>query len=72
MQCNKVKKKNTKLTSILRAIFLLSHSCSIKLPAPQWRVSPDGMQSASPAVPIHKNLTGAARGIRVGYEINKK
>ncbi len=79
MQCNKVE-KYTKLTSISGQFssshsplphHSLSHSCGIKLPASQWRVTPHGLQSASPAVTVHRSMAGTARGIRVGNEINK-
>ncbi len=60
-------------------IFLLSlpsphhsHSCGIKLPTPQQQVIAHGVQSASPAVIVHRSMAGTARGIRVGYEINKE
>ncbi len=80
MQCNKVE-KYTKLTSISGQFssshsplphHSLSHSCGIKLPASQWRVTPHGLQSASPAVTVHRSMAGTARGIRVGNEINKE
>ncbi len=80
MQCNKIE-KHTKLTSISGQFssshsplpnHSLSHSCGIKLPAPQRQVIPHGVQSASPAVTVHRSVAGTARGIRVGYEINKE
>ncbi len=80
MQCNKVE-KHTQLISISGQFssshsplphHSLSHLCGIKLPASQRRVTPHGVQSASPAVTVHRSVAGTARGIRVGYEINKE
>ncbi len=80
MQCNKVE-KHTKLASISEQFSTshsplphhsLSHSYGTKLPAPQRQVIPHGVQSASPSVTVHRSVAGSARGIRVGYEINKE
>ncbi len=78
MQCNKVE-KHTKLTSISGHFssshsphHSFSHSCGIKLPSSQRRVTPHGVQSASPAVTVHRSVAGTARGFRVGYEINEE
>ncbi len=80
MQFNKVE-KHTQLISISGQFssshsplphHSLSHLCGIKLPASQRRVTPHGVQSASPAVTVHRSVAGTARGIRVGYEINKE
>ncbi len=76
--CSAIKLKNTKLTSISGQFssshsplphHSLSHSCGIKLPPSQRRVTPQGVQSASPAVTVHRSMAGT---ISVGYEINKE
>ncbi len=44
----------------------------LSLSPSQRRVTHHGVQSASPAVTVHRSVAGTARSIRVGYEINKE
>ncbi len=58
-------------------IFLLSlpsphhsHSCGIKLPTPQQQVIPHGVQSASPAVTVHRSISEwVMKSIKNGYTL---
>ncbi len=80
--CSAIKLKNTQNSPQYQGNFPpltplspISHSltCVVlnSLPS-QRRVIPHGVQSASPAVTVHRSVVGTARVIRVVYEINKE